>query len=158
MISALTVAWCGLWGEISTANLLAGLGIAVAVTTMGIGTPGTGGVQLWPLLRFIGIVAVDLARSTIHVATEIVTPTDYTDESILAVDLPHPSREHLLMLVVAVTLTPGTAVVDADPDTGTLYLHLLHHGRRDATVEHVHQLARLACAALPGSHPERTSA
>jgi hypothetical protein len=40
-------------------------------------------------------------------------------------------------------------VVDADPDTGTLYLHLLHNDRRAATIEHVGQLTRLACDALP---------
>lgn len=155
-IGALTLVWCGLWGELSVGNVLAGLAIAVAVTAIGVGTPGTGGVRPWPLLRLIGLVLADLARSTIAVATEIVTPIDSTDESIIAVEVPISSRDHLLMLVVAVTLTPGTAVVDADPQSGTLYLHLLHDKRRDDTIAHVHQLARLACDALPITPTERT--
>ena len=83
------------------------------------------------------------------VALEVLTPTDRTDEAIVAVPLPTESRRHLLLLIVAVTVTPGTAVIDADPDTGTLYLHLLHSDRRDATVAHVEELAELACKALP---------
>ena len=35
------------------------------------------------------------------------------------------------------------------PDTGTLYLHLLHSDRRESVTEHVRELAELACRALP---------
>ena len=99
--------------------------------------------------RFIGLVAVDLVVSTFTVAREILTPTDYTDEAIIAVPVPGETRSHLLMLIVAVTVTPGTAVVDTDPDTGTLYLHLLHADRSEQTTAHVTELAQLACRALP---------
>ena len=145
----MTAAWCVLWGSVSVANVAAGLVVALGIGALGVGTDLTGGVRLRPLLAFAGIVAVDLVRSTINVAVEILTPTDYTEESIVAVELQPEARHHLLLLIVAVTVTPGTAVVDADPDTGTLYLHLLHHDRREETAAHVHQLADLACRALP---------
>lgn len=148
-IVALTLVWCGLWGSISSANVLTGAAIAVAINASGVGTPGTGGIRPWPLLRLVGVVAVDLVKSTVNVAAEIITPIDSTDESIVAVEVSVPTKDHLLLLVIAVTLTPGTAVVDADPETGTMYLHLLHDKRRDETVAHVHQLAELACQALP---------
>ena len=156
-IVALALMWCGLWGELSAGNILAGLAVAIGVTAIGVGTPGKGGVRPIPLIRLLALVASDLVRSTINVAVEIITPNDYTDESIIAVDVPLPSRDHQLMLVVAITLTPGTAVVDADPDTGTLYLHLLHNKRRDATIEHVQELAQLACEALPVPQPGRAT-
>jgi len=148
-LAALTLVWCGLWGEITAANILGGLAVAVAVTALGVGTSGAGGIRPIPLLKLLWLVIVDLLKSTVGVATEIVTPGDSTDESIVAVTVPPDSRDHLLLLIVAITLTPGTAVVDADPETGTLYLHLLHDDRRSATVEHVNELATLACAALP---------
>ncbi len=154
---ALTLVWCGLWGDLSIANLAAGALIAVAVTAIGVGTAGTGGVKLLPLLHLVCLVIVDLVKSTASVALEVVTPTDRTDEAIIAVQVPIQSRDHFLLLVVAITLTPGTAVVDADPDGGTLYLHLLHHNRANETIEHVERIARLACDALPlqpnGAHP-----
>lgn len=146
---ALTAAWCGLWQDVSIANVAAGLFIAVGISASGIGLRCRGGVKLGPLAKLMWLVSVDLVRSTVGVAREILTPTDHTEESIIAVALPPASRDHLLLLVVAITLTPGTAVVDADPNTGTLYLHLLHHDRHKETVEHVNELARLACEALP---------
>jgi multicomponent Na+:H+ antiporter subunit E len=73
----------------------------------------------------------------------------------VAVDVPTGARRHVLLLVVVITLTPGTAVVDVDPDTGTLYLHLLHCDRREKTTRHISRLAELTCAALPD--PSRPS-
>ncbi|NNE73978.1 MAG: hypothetical protein HKN26_09955 [Acidimicrobiales bacterium] len=146
---ALTLAWCALWRDISAANILAGAVIAIVVTSIGVGTPGTGGIRLRPLTRLLWLVAVDLVRSTIVVAREILTPADRTEESIIAVATPVQTRDHLLLLVVAITLTPGTAVVDADPDTGTLYVHLLHHDGRDVAIDHINALARVAAEALP---------
>ncbi len=95
------------------------------------------------------LVAVDLVVSTVQVAWEILTPTDYTDEAIIAVDTTIESRSHFLMLVVAITVTPGTAVIDSDGDTGRLYLHVLHAEKAPEIEKHVRQLAELACRALP---------
>jgi multicomponent Na+:H+ antiporter subunit E len=152
-ISSLVVVWCALWGGVSVANLVSGTVVAVAVLATGVGPPGRGGIRLGPLVRFAALVALDLVTSTVSVIREVLTPTDHTDEAIVAVPLPTESRAHLLLLVVAITVTPGTAVVDTDPDAGTLYLHLLHADRRDATVAHVRRLAALACAALPVPGP-----
>lgn len=148
-IAALTGAWCALWQALSVANVLSGAVIAIGVTALGVGTPGRGGIRLVPLLRLAWLVLVDLVASTINVAHEILTPMDHTDEGIVAVRLPADGREHLLLLIVAITLTPGTAVVDADPDNGVLYLHLLHAGKRAEVERHVHRLAELTCLALP---------
>jgi multicomponent Na+:H+ antiporter subunit E len=157
-IVALTAAWCALWQRISIANLAAGATVAIAATSLNIGTRGIGTIKARPLAKLIGLVLVDLVVSTIDVAKEILTPTDYTNESIIAVDLPTSSRDHLLLLVVAITLTPGTAVVDTDPHTGTLYLHLLHNPQADTVKTHVHKLATLATQALPTPAPTNTAA
>lgn len=143
--------WCALWGRVSVANVASGLLVALALTLVGIGPGGAGRIRFVPLVRFAALVAVDLVRSTVDVAREVLTPTDRTNEAVIAVTTPVEARRHLALLVVAVTLTPGTAVVDADPDTGTLYLHLLHAERRDETEAHTRALAELACAALPGA-------
>lgn len=149
---ALTVAvWCALWGEISAANVLSGALLAAALQVLGFAAPGRSGIRFGPLTRLAGIVAADLVVATAEVAREVLTPTDYTAEGIIAVRVPAGARRHLLLLVVAITVTPGTAVIDADPDDGTLYLHLLHVDRRDDVTEHVRRLADLACQAFP--HP-----
>ncbi len=148
-VVALTAAWCGLWGSVTVANVASGLVVSVAVLATGFGTSGQGGIRWIPLLRLGWLVLVDLTRSTVDVAYEILTPTDHTEEGIIAIELPGASRHHHLLLTVAITLTPGTAVVDVDSDTGTVYLHLLHIDQRESVEAHTRRLANLACEALP---------
>lgn len=152
-IALLVGAWCALWGALSVANVLSGTLIAVAATVFSGVDRHAGGLRIIPLLHFVWLVAIDLVVSTLQVAWEILTPTDYTDEAIIAVDAPLGARSHFLMLVVAITVTPGTAVVDGDADTGRLYLHVLHADKADDIVRHVHRLADLACRALPVTQP-----
>jgi multicomponent Na+:H+ antiporter subunit E len=148
-IALLVGAWCALWGSVSIANVMSGTLVAVAATVFSGVDRNAGGIRIVPLLHFVWLVAVDLVVSTVHVAWEILTPTDYTDEAIIAVDTSVASRSHFLMLVVAITVTPGTAVIDSDGDTGRLYLHVLHAEKSDEIQRHVRQLADLACRALP---------
>ena len=152
-VALVVAAWCALWGEVSVANVASGLVVAgLAAATLG-GTP-RGGVRLVPLARLGWLVLVDLVTSTIAVAREVLTPGDGTDEGIIAVDLPPSSVRHHLLIVVAVTLTPGTAVVETDPRSGTVYVHLLHVDGRAAVTRHIEELAAVADRALP----ERTDA
>jgi multicomponent Na+:H+ antiporter subunit E len=148
-IALLVGAWCALWGDVSFANVASGTLVAVAATVFSGVDRNAGSLRIVPLLHFVWLVAVDLVVSTVQVAWEILTPTDYTDEAIIAVDTSVESRSHFLMLVVAITVTPGTAVIDSDGDTGRLYLHLLHADKSDEIRRHVGQLADLACRALP---------
>jgi multicomponent Na+:H+ antiporter subunit E len=148
-IAGLVFAWCALWGTISVANILSGVLVSAIVLGAGVGPSGQGGIRLVPLLRFGLLVLIDLVKSSFTVAWEILTPTDYTEEAIIAVEAPVNTRHHLLLLVVAVTVTPGTAVIDTDPATGTLYIHLLHADSADDVRAHVLELSELACRALP---------
>ncbi len=154
-VIGLTAAWCGLWRDISVANAVVGFGLAIAIVATGYGTPGTSGVRIRPLLRLVWLVFLDLVSSTVAVAREILTPTDYTEEAIIAVVVEPGSDQHFLLLTVAITLTPGTAVIDADPASGTLYLHLLHFDKASETETHVKRLAELSCRALPQTHVGR---
>lgn len=152
-VVVLIAAWCAMWGSITVANVLSGFVVGTLVSVPVIGTPGLGGVRLKPLSKFAWLVTKDLVASTFSVAYEVATPTDYTDEAIVRVDLPGNSKSHMLLIVVAVTVTPGTAVVDVDPEEGRIYCHLLHGDRAEATAAHVEELAELACQALPVPDP-----
>lgn len=155
-IAALTLAWCGMWQQISIANVISGAAVAAVVLSTGLGTRGKGSIRMVPLMRLLWMVLVDLVKSTIDVAKEIVRPANTISEAIVAVEIPAHAKQHFLLLIVAITLTPGTAVVDADPDTGTLYLHLLHHERLAEVEAHVAALAELADQALPAHTPTST--
>ena len=152
-VVALTAAWCAMWGNISVANVAGGLLLAIAVSVPAFAADQSGKINLIALARLVGLVALDLIQSTGAVARETLTPTDYTEESIIGVPLPPESRHHFTFLVIAITLTPGTAVVDIDDANCILYLHLLHNDRAQETIEHVQRLARAACEAQPSREP-----
>ncbi|MGA9277082.1 Na+/H+ antiporter subunit E [Ilumatobacter sp.] len=147
-IALLTVAWCALWGSLSAANVLSGLLVAAVATTLG-NPPRHGGVRLGPLLRLVWLVAIDLVVSTTVVVREVLTPTDFTDEAIIAIPVPPGRRSHLLLMYVAITVTPGTAVVAAEADGSKIYLHVLHADRRADVEAHTLRLFDLASRALP---------
>ena len=151
--AGLVMVWCGLWGSVSIANLASGLALSVVVLAADRGPTASHVIRFRPLLKFAWLVLVDLARSTINVAIEIATPNDGTEEVIVAVDLPATGSEHMLLLSASITLSPGTAVVDVDRSSGRYYIHLLHGRLSDETVAHAHELAKLACEALPTSNP-----
>ncbi len=150
-VIALTAAWCALWGNVSAANVLSGVLVSSVASFTGSRAPG--GVRLVPLLRLLWVVAIDLAVSTAVVVREVLTPTDYTEEAIIAVPVPVEARAHLLFLYIAITVTPGTAVVAGDDDASVIYLHVLHDDRRDDVVEHVELLVSLVNRAFPTRVP-----
>ncbi len=152
-ITTLTLAWCAMWRDISVANVLAGAAIAVAIALTVARVPSTG-LEIRSFLTLTRLVLWDLVTSTYSVAKEVLTPTDHTDEVVLAVPVPECSRNHLTMLTVAITLTPGTAVIDAELDPPVLHLHLLHRGRSTQTFHHTQRLATLARQAFPVRNSE----
>ena len=146
MSAAVVLAWTSLWRDISWANLLSGLAIVALLLVTGLLKPTPMPLRIVPFANFIFLVVGDLLKSTWAVVYEVLTPTDYTEEGIIAVDVPPGSCDSFLMLTVAITITPGTAVVDVDREREILYLHLLHLDGRDEVEAHVLELAELALA------------
>ncbi len=145
----LVVMWCALWGDISAANVVSGVALAVGALVVGFAAPTADGVRPLALAKLIVVVLADLAGSTVAVAKEVLTPTDYTEEAVIAVPFVPAARRHLMFLTIAITVTPGTAVVAIDRDVDVMYLHVLHESRRDDVVRHVDRLVELCCDALP---------
>ena len=150
-VALLTVAWCALWGEVTVANVTSGIGLSALSVRFGAARSPGRSVHPIAMTQFLAVVAVDLVKSTYAVAKEVLTPTDRTDETIIAVDPGPGAVDHLMLLVVAITVTPGTAVVDTDPETGRLYLHLLHADSAPSVTLHIERISRLATAALPAA-------
>lgn len=148
----LTGIWCALWSDLSVANVASGVVISlILLAAFGSLDIEIGPINVVAFGKFVLLVAKDAVLSTVSVASEIVTPTDYTDELVASVELPGGAERHLLLLTIAVTLTPGTAVTDTDPNVPSLTVHLLHADRLEATRSHIIELAELANAAWPHS-------
>lgn len=153
--------WIALWGDISLANGLAGIGVGLAVTRLA-PLPPTGRryrPTVSGLVRFGWVLTVALVTSTIEVAARVLGPTSSLTSRVIEVVVGPRDPFVLAMAANATTLTPGTLTLDIDPATGTLTIHVLHlraedeEGVRAETV----RFADLAEAALRPTRPKVVS-
>jgi len=147
----LTAAWCALWGEVSFANLLSGFVVSLIVNLSGNKLLPNESINLFEMFRFLRLVFIDLIVSTFEVIKTILKGNKREDEAIIAVKLLPENQTHLYIIVLVVTLTPGTAVVDLDSKGSTIYLHLLDKSQVQSVKEHVYELADTARKAFPDS-------
>ena len=164
---AVTIAWCtlvwvALWGELSVANLLAGLLIgALSIWVVPLGGPRGGAVMVRPgrLLRFLGYFLWALVRSSAVVAWEIVTPGDRTYQGIIELPLETTNLGVATLIANAISLTPGTLTLEVHEEPLRLYVHVLHLRDLDVVRDDLDHLHRLVVAALPPrpSDPEPVS-
>jgi multicomponent Na+:H+ antiporter subunit E len=148
--------WVALWGQVSVANIVFGLVVALVVT---FGFPpldeeNGNDVDLVRAAIFFLRFAVMLVQSTWAVVVEVVRPKLALEEAIVAVPLRTDDPVIVTMVANGITLTPGTLTVDVgpDPEPGEgriLYVHALTLGDIDELVAGVHELEDLALAAFP---------
>jgi multicomponent Na+:H+ antiporter subunit E len=127
LLAWLVLVWILLWGTWSWANLLGGVVVALAVTTLLPLPPVVVGLRIDPLglLRFLGAFLVDVVRSGALVAWQTVRPRGIGRSAILRVRLRTDSDLLLTVITQATCLVPGTMVIDLDREARELGLHVL---------------------------------
>ncbi|WP_433532049.1 Na+/H+ antiporter subunit E [Micromonospora sp. CA-263727] len=149
----LVLVWNLLWGEISWGNLLGGLLVAAAVLVFFPLPPVTfgGRLRLGGLLIFGVRFVVELVRASLHVARIAVQPGFVPRSAIIAVRLRIPTDLNLALTAEALSLVPGTLIVEVDRAGGRLYVHVLDvRGPADLTAarEQVRAVERRIIAAV----------
>lgn len=81
-------------------------------------------LALWSILRYLGVLIMDLVKSGIQVGRIILSPQLPIDPGIVAIDTSCESELATALSAHAMTLTPGELVVEMD-DQGLLYVHCL---------------------------------
>jgi len=128
LLAWLVVVWILLWGTWSWANLVSGIAVALAVTLLLPLPPVAGGARVRPLalLSFVGHFLVDLGVSGAQVAWRALSPAGVRSGAIVQVQLRVDSDLLLTMVAEAVSLVPGSLVLDLDRERRRLAVHLLH--------------------------------
>ncbi|WP_204943871.1 Na+/H+ antiporter subunit E [Micromonospora luteifusca] len=133
----LVVVWNLLWGDINWANVVGGLLVGGAVLLF-FPLPAVsfgGRLRVRGMLVFAARFAVELVSASLHVARIAVQPGYRPRGAIIAVQLRVPTDLNLALTAEAVSLVPGTLILEVDRDSGTLYLHVLDtHGPADLDV------------------------
>lgn len=126
----LTAAWVLLWGELSAANVLGGLAIAL-VLNAALSMPSVefhGRVHPLAALYLVYRFGLDLVVASAQVAAMALLPDVRPRSAVVAVQLRSHSDLYLTLTAQLCSLVPGSIVVEAHRTTGMLYVHVLDIG------------------------------
>jgi multicomponent Na+:H+ antiporter subunit E len=148
-IVLLLVIWVGLWSDVSAANVLSGLVLAVGIVFVS-DTRRAGRLVFRPIpvVRFALYFLYKLVESTVVVARTVIAPRDAIHTGIVAVPLRDCSDAIATLVADAISLTPGTLTLEVRPAPLTLYVHALDVRDVGQVQDDVRQLEVLAVRAF----------
>lgn len=125
LVVALVLLWMILWSQFSWLSLLTGIIVAVVVTRVFYLPPVelSGRLNLWYTLVFLVHFFFDVAVASFQVAFQALNPKPIPRSSVIGIQL--RTRSDLIMTLdaIAMSLVPGSLVVEADRERSILYLH-----------------------------------
>ena len=125
LLIGLVVLWMALWGQVTWLGTVTGIIVAIVVTRVFYLPPVdlSGRTNLWYTLVFLAHFLVDVAIASFAVAFQALNPRPIPQSSVIGVQL--RTRSDLIMTLdaIAMSLVPGSLVVEADRERSTLYLH-----------------------------------
>ncbi|MEV4703189.1 Na+/H+ antiporter subunit E [Actinoplanes sp. NPDC049316] len=125
--AALVTVWTLLWGVFSWATLAGGIVVSAVVLKVFPLPPVTFAGRPHPvgLLRFAARFAGDLVRASVQLALLAFRFGHQPRSAIIRVPLRVPSDLVLTLTGEAVSLVPGSLIVDTDQASTTLYIHVI---------------------------------
>jgi len=152
----LTVVWVLLWGNLTAANVLAGLVLSVIVLVVFPLPSLVVRVTVRPVALTVLLVRflADLALASMQVAWLALRPGPGVPG--IVVDMHLRSRNELFQTITAemVALVPGSIVIDLEPGTGTLTLHLFNVSTRREAEQHRHRILAQEARVLRALDPD----
>lgn len=152
----LVVLWVLLWGELTPANVLGGVAVAVGVL-VAVPRPAPlpasrGERSIIRPLRFASLLAWftwKLVEANLKVALAVVRPSSSEMRTALVrVDLPGCTPGIVTLVANGVSLTPGTLTIEVDEAVPSLLVHVMQFEGEDALRRDVWELERRTVAAV----------
>lgn len=140
LLIALVVLWMLLWGTVSWISVLSGLLVAIVVTRVFYLPPVelSGRFNPFWFAVFLARFLFDVVVASFLVAGQAFRPKGVRHNAVIAVDLVTVSDFVTTLTALAVSLVPGSLVIEVDRDRSILYLHSLGVDDRER-VEQVRQ-------------------
>lgn len=127
LMAGLVVLWGLLWGQFSPLTILTGLLLALFVSGA-FYLPAvqlSGRINLWRSLVFFAVAVVDIVRASWGIAWMAFNPRFRPSNAIIGVPLVTQSDLILSWTATAISIVPGSIVVDLDRDHSILYVHVI---------------------------------
>lgn len=141
-VIVLTVVWVLLWGSFSTLSVVGGVAVAVALQAVIRMPVIPERLPLRPLrvAALVGFLARDVVVSSVGVAWQTLRYGPRACGTVVGVPLLTPSARVVTVLADAISLTPGSMVLQIDQGSGVMYVYAL--GPRDrAAAERIRRQA-----------------
>ena len=78
------------------------------------------------LVSFVWFYVVEVVRSNVRVAIDVVTPGSRARPGVVAVPLDARTDVEITLLSNLITMTPGTLAVDVSDDRSVIYVHAMY--------------------------------
>ncbi|MGO2660020.1 Na+/H+ antiporter subunit E [Mycetocola reblochoni] len=127
LLIGLALLWCLIWGSFSALTVLTGLilGLLVSVFFYLPAVELSGRVNVFRLVVFLLRILWDIMIASMHITWMVIRPGFQTSNAIIAVQLHTRSDLILAWTAEAVSIVPGSIIVDQDRETSTLYIHAI---------------------------------
>jgi multicomponent Na+:H+ antiporter subunit E len=141
----LTLVWMLLWGNVSVANVLSGLAVALVVTLLLPLPPVPVEGKLHPLslVRLVIQVAYYLVLSSVQVAWLAIKPGPPPQTAVLRAHLAIKSDLVLALAVNVINLIPGSIVLEIDQTRRMIYVHVIDVGSEASVQRFYRQIANV---------------
>ena len=139
----LILVWMLLWGNVSVANVLSGLAIALVITVLLPLPPVPVEGRLHPLslVRLVCFVAYSLVVSSVQVAWLAIRPGPPPMNAVLRAHLGLRSDLVLALAVNVINLIPGSIVLEIDQTRRFIYAHVIDVGSERGVNRFYRQIA-----------------
>jgi len=141
----LTLVWMLLWGNVSAANAVGGLAVALLITLLLPLPPVPIEGKLHPLslVRLVVQIAYYLVSSSVQVAWLAVRPGPPPRSAVLRAHVAIKSDLVLALMVHVCNLIPGGIVLEIDQARRMIYVHVIDAGSDKSVLRFYRQVAHL---------------
>ena len=139
MMVFLTLIWCGFSGNFGWLNIVFGTIVASVcywVIPADQYAPYT--IRIMPLFGLLLTVLIELIKSSMIVAWEVITPGNRAQPNIIEVTLSCQHEIERTVLANLISLTPGTLSVDFNKKDNTLLVHVMFAQDPTSTLHFIH--------------------
>lgn len=145
VLCGLILVWMLLWGNVSAANALSGLAVALVITLLLPLPPVPIEGRLHPLslLRLVVLIAYYLVLSSAQVAWLAIKPGPPPRSAVLRAHLALKSDLVLALTVNVLNLIPGGIVLEIDQTRRMIYVHVIDAGSAKSVQRFYRQVADL---------------
>lgn len=128
LLVGLVLLWCLVWGQFSLLTVVSGVALAVIISLV-FYLPAidlSGRINIWRTIVFFLRLIVDIIGASLNVAWLVIDPRYKPSSAILAIALDTRSDIIMMFTAEAISLVPGSIVVDIDREESVLYVHVIN--------------------------------